>query len=77
MVWESRALRLLTIFFCGTTIVTPTFFRSLVYEREGERGKGRRGRKPDTIRERDVTEEKMGRKKDGKCALVIKNVTPM
>lgn len=40
MAWESRALRLLTIFFCGPTIVTPTFFRSLVCGGEtGEEGR--------------------------------------
>lgn len=44
---------------------------------EGEREKGGRGRKPDTIRERDVTQGKDGEKKDGKCALVMEDVTPM
>lgn len=62
--WESRALRLLTIFFCGPTIVTPTFFRSL------------RGRREEW--ERTKMEGKMGRKKDvGECALVLADVTPM
>ncbi len=67
-------MRLLTIFFCGPTIVTPTFFRSLVCEGEGERRgrereKGRRGRNPDTIRERDVTEGKDGEKKRWKVCV--------
>lgn len=32
-------MRLLTIFFCGPTIVTPTFFKSLIWNnREKRRG---------------------------------------
>lgn len=65
--WESRAFRLLTIFFCGPTIVTPTFFRSLVCEIEGEGRRERRER--DTIRHRG---RRGGRKwkayvRDGEC----------
>lgn len=72
-------MRLLTIFFCGPTIVTPTFFRSLVWEggggrereRVGERSGGRHNQGERRYRGRD------GRKKDGKCALVLEDVTPM
>lgn len=74
MVWESRALRLLTIFFCGPTIVTPTFFRSLVCE--GERGGGGRSEATHTMRERDMTEGRWGKKR-GKRVLVLEHVTPL
>lgn len=43
LVWDSTALRLLTIFFCGPVIVTPTFFKSLVCKRRTrERKQGER-----------------------------------
>lgn len=81
LVWESRALRLLTIFFCGPTIVTPTFFRSLIWEGEGERRgerRGRRGQNIGTGGEGEVggDEGNMERKQIEKCALVIEEVTP-
>lgn len=76
-------MRLLTIFFCGPTIVTPTFFRSLVCEgkREGE-SERKRGRglemthRQKREREKDMTWGKTGREKDSKCVLVMEDVTP-
>lgn len=52
--WESRALRLLTIFFCGAAIVSPTFFRSLGEGAETkEVGETQRRRDRKTERERE------------------------
>lgn len=42
-------------------------------EREKKDGWG--GHLPDRVTERDMTEGKIGRKRDRKCALVMKDVT--
>lgn len=65
-------MRLLTIFFCGPTIVTPTFFRSLVCG--GETGEGRvRWSHTNSEAERHDGRE-MGRKR-GDGVLALKDVT--
>lgn len=70
-------MRLLTIFFCGPTIVTPTFFRSLVCG--GEMGEGEtegRVRWSHTNSEAERHDRgEMGRKR-GEGVLAPKDVTP-
>lgn len=68
-------MRLLTIFFCGPTIVTPTFFRSLVCQ--GEMGEGEtegRVRWSHTNSEGERHDGEMGRKRGE--VLALKDVTP-
>lgn len=62
--WDSRALRLLTIFFCGPTTVTPTFFKSLVWRIGIERGRQREGEGGGVIYKVQSGEKRCDRGKD-------------